>query len=140
MLNKFIFAGRLTADPEAHQTKDNKTFVTFDVAISDNFNKDNPLFQKCIANGYTANYINKYVTKGDLVTAVATLRANDYTNKEGKRVKATIASISELQSFGKKRQDDDNQSNQQVGDTKVEGYNSYDSYDDGSYSSGDLPF
>lgn len=139
MLNKFVFAGRLTADPEAHQTKDNKTFVTFDVAISDNFNKDNPLFQKCIANGYTANYINKYVTKGDLVTAVATLRANDYTNKEGRRIKTTIASISELQSFGK-RQDGGNQSNQQFGGAKVEGYNSYDSYDDGSFSGGDLPF
>lgn len=68
MLNKFIAVGRLTKDVELRKTDTNKkTYAYFQLAIPDNYNKEQVEFIDFRCWDNVANYLAKYGKKGSVV-------------------------------------------------------------------------
>lgn len=82
-MNKVIFSGRLTADPEVRYTGEGKAVVSFNFAVNRTFDRENSDFFKCVAFGKTAETIEKLVRKGTKLLIEGEIRNNNYTDKNG---------------------------------------------------------
>lgn len=82
-MNKFEIIGRLTKDAEIRYTKENKKVVSFTIAVN-NTKEDSTFFKINAFNG-TADLIEKYTKKGDLIYIDGMVRNNNYADKEGKK-------------------------------------------------------
>ena len=80
-MNKFEIIGRLTKDAEIRNTKENKKIVSFTIAV--NNTKDDSTFFKINAFNGTADLIEKYTKKGDLIYIEGMVRNNNYEDKNG---------------------------------------------------------
>ena len=83
--NNFMrIEGRIKADPEVKTSKNGKNYVTFSVAVDrGNRRKDDGTFENlgtdwfnCSAFAGTADYIGKYVKKGDLLALTGSFHGN----------------------------------------------------------------
>lgn len=87
MLNKVILMGRLTADPELRQTPGNVSVLQFNVAVDRNFvaqsGERETDFITCVAWRQTAEFVNKYFKKGDMIAVEGNLRTRNYDDKNG---------------------------------------------------------
>ena len=85
-MNKVFMVGRLAQDPQQFVTQNGITQSRISVASSDNWNKNETYFFPCVAWQSTANFINSYLHKGDLVAIDGKLIRRSYVSKEGKTV------------------------------------------------------
>ena len=96
MLNHITIMGRLTRDPELRYTQTNTPVASFTVACDRDFGKDEngqkqTDFIDCVAWRNTAEFVNKYVTKGSMVVVSGRLQIRDWTDRDGgKRRSAEI--------------------------------------------------
>lgn len=94
-MNKCIFVGRLTRDPETRYSQgENATAITrFSIAINRRFkNQDGNYeadFPNCVCYGKTAEFVNQYFKKGMAIGIVGRLATGNYTNKDGVKVYTT---------------------------------------------------
>lgn len=98
-MNKVFMVGRLAQDPQQFVTQNGITQSRISVASSDNWNKNETYFFPCVAWQSTANFINSYLHKGDLVAIDGKLIRRSYLSKEGKTmyiVEVVIESIKPL--------------------------------------------
>lgn len=82
-MNKFEIIGRLTKDPEIRYTESNKKVVSFTIAV--NNTKDDSTFLKITTFNGTADLIEKYTKKGDLVYVDGMIKNNNYEDKNGNK-------------------------------------------------------
>lgn len=82
-MNKFECIGRLTKDPELRYTKEGKAVSTFNLAVSNG--KEDTTFIKITAFLKTAELIQKYTKKGDLIMVDGTIKNNNYEDKDGNK-------------------------------------------------------
>ncbi|MDE5619452.1 MAG: single-stranded DNA-binding protein [Ruminococcus sp.] len=85
-MNKVILVGRLTSDPELRQTTGGTTSCRFSVAMDRKFvNKQTGEresdFIRCVAWGQTAEFVNRYFSKGKLIGIEGQLRSGSYQDK-----------------------------------------------------------
>ncbi|MDE6893786.1 MAG: single-stranded DNA-binding protein [Malacoplasma sp.] len=85
-MNKVFMVGRLAQDPQQFVTQNGITQSRISVASSDNWNKNETYFFPCVAWQSTANFINAYLHKGDLVAIDGKLIRRSYVSKDGKTV------------------------------------------------------
>ena len=104
-MNIFVFMGRLTKEPEIRYSKDSKAVAKFAMAVDRRFQKDTTDFFDCTAFGKTAEFVEKYVTKGTKVVVQGSVQNNNYTNKEGKKVYSTEFIIETIE-FAESRKTD----------------------------------
>lgn len=88
MINTVILMGRLTADPEIKTTSAGISFCKFTVAVDRNFadkttGERQADFISCVAWRQTAEFINKYFSKGRMIIIEGSLQNNNYTDKNG---------------------------------------------------------
>lgn len=83
MNNTLICIGRITKDLELRYTTNNKAVVNIPLAI--NNGKDDTTFIDIIVYGNVAEMTCKYCKKGDLIGAQATIKNNNWTDKDGKK-------------------------------------------------------
>ena len=85
MLNKIIIMGRLVADPELRQTASNVSNVKFTVAVDRNYTPQGQEkqtdFISVVAWRQTAEFINKYFSKGSMIIVEGNLQTGSYTDK-----------------------------------------------------------
>jgi len=86
-MNKWIGIGRLTKDPESRTSQDGKVVVRFTVAC-DRIG-EGAYFISCVSFGKTAEFIEKYFTKGSRIAIEGRIQTGSYDNKEGKKVYTT---------------------------------------------------
>ena len=108
MLNKFMVAGRLTADPEI-QTKGESRLCKFTIACDRPKRKgeENPEtdFFTCTAWNRNADVIVDWFGKGDMVTLVGSVHNNRY-EKDGQKRNSIEVKVEEIHfSGGKKKQE-----------------------------------
>lgn len=85
MLNKCIFQGRLTKDPELRYTVQNNTPVcSFTIAVQNDVDKDKAVFVNCVAWQKTGEFISKYFKKGSSILVEGRMDQRSYTDKDGK--------------------------------------------------------
>lgn len=120
-MNKVIELGRLTRDPEMkYSTGENANAVArFGIAVSRRFKNSNGEydadFLNCVAFGKTAEFIEKYFTKGSMIAIVGRLQSGSYVNKDGVTVYTTDIVVEEVDFAGTKTDNSvDNSSNNSV--------------------------
>lgn len=103
-MNNVVLLGRLTRDVEVRYTQGNEPIAVarFTVAVDKRIKKDNDTanFINCTAFGKTAENINKYFKKGDMICVNGSIETGSYTNKEGVKINTTEINVSQFSFCG----------------------------------------
>lgn len=106
-MNKVILIGRLTRDPEDHDT-----FCKYTIAV-DRY-KEGTDYINCVAFGKSADFANNYLSKGTKVAVTGRIQTGSYKNKEGQTVYTTDVVI-ETQEFCESKKQEQKESGQAEG-------------------------
>ena len=110
-MNKVVIIGRFTRDPEVKYTTGENATATarFSLAVNRRFkNKEGNYdadFINCVAFGKTAEFIEKYFTKGMAIGITGRIQTGSYTNKEGQKVYTTDVVVEETEFVESKNKD-----------------------------------
>lgn len=92
-MNKVCLTGRTTKDIELKYNQNNVAITSFTLAVTRKFKNQNGEYESdfinCIAYKSTAELLNKYVKKGDLLGIEGRIQTRNYEDKDGKRVYVT---------------------------------------------------
>jgi len=86
-MNKCIFIGRLTKDPEVRVTNGGKKVARYTLAL-DRIGEGAD-FVSCVAWEKAAEFAEKYLTKGMKISVEAHVQTGNYKDKDGKTVYTT---------------------------------------------------
>lgn len=134
-MNKVIIQGRLTKDVEMRQ-KDNYVIALFTLAVDRKYAKQGEErqtdFFNIVAYGKTAEFINKYFSKGQLAIISGRIENRSWDDKDGNK-RITTEVICEETYFAEGRRKQENETNDVSQSNELENVQ-IDSSDD------DLPF
>ncbi len=137
MLNRAILMGRLTKDPEFKQTPNNVSVATFSLAVDRNYqaDKDNKQtdFINIVAWRHTAEFVNKYFKKGQLVAVEGSIQSRSYQGKDGNN-RTAFEVVSDQVYFAEKKQDGKSQPEEPQDNFNPDDFEEFEGSDD------DLPF
>lgn len=133
-MNNVSLTGRITKDPEAKTTQANKTYVTFTLAVDRNFKDESGNyitdFINCVAWNSQAEFIKKYVAKGNLIEITGSIQTRTYQKSNGENRSITEIIVDNVKNLTPKSNDE------KKAETKETTNNSSLFYDDDD----DLPF
>jgi len=115
-MNKVIELGRLCKDPEVSSSASGTTFARFSIAVDRRFKRDGEPdadFFNCSAFGKIAEFIEKYGKKGTKFLISGRLENNDYTNKDGQKVRDNRIIIEEIE-FAESKKESNNTDSRDV--------------------------
>lgn len=110
-MNNVCLVGRLTRDPDVRCAQSGIAVTRFNIAIDRRFKKDGEQttdFINCISFGKTAEFIEKYFSKGQRIGLTGRIQTGSYTSKEGQRVYTTDVIAENVEFVESKRQDEQN--------------------------------
>ena len=91
-MNSVQLLGRLTRDPDVRYADSGSTIARFTIAVDRRFKQEGGEtadFINCIAFGKTAEFIEKYFTKGLKIALNGRIQTGSYTNKDNVKVFTT---------------------------------------------------
>lgn len=91
-MNKVILIGRLTKDADVKASSTGISIARFNLAVDRKFKKDNEQtadFINCVAFSKTADFLEKYGSKGTKFVVEGSIQTGSYTNKDGNKVYTT---------------------------------------------------
>ena len=100
-MNKVILMGRLTREPELRQTPNGTTIVKFGIAVKRRFAQDQADFLNCSAWGKTAEFVNRFFHRGNMIAIVGRIETGNY-QKDGRTVYTTDIVAEEVFFTGEK--------------------------------------
>ena len=114
-MNSVSLVGRLTRDPDVRYTGEQLAVARFTVAVerapSKNAEKQAD-FISCVAFGKSAEFVEKYFSKGKPIGIQGRIQTGSYTNKEGQKVYTTDVVAERVEFVGSSnRQDESGSSN-----------------------------
>lgn len=90
-MNQINLIGRTTKTPELRKTQSGTSVTSFTLAVDRRDKEKNTDFISCVAWSKTAEIINDFVGKGQLIGVTGRLQIRSYTDKEGnKRTAAEV--------------------------------------------------
>ena len=99
-MNSVILLGRLTAAPELKTTTQGTSVTAFCIAVDRRFqSKDGERqtdFINCVAWRSTAEFINRYFTKGDPITIQGEIQSRKYQDKDGNKRIAVEVQVNDV--------------------------------------------
>ena len=102
MLNYAVTMGRFVRDPELRRTDSGKAVCSFTLAV-DKPGKDNGAsFIPFVAWEKTAEFVEKYFSKGSLIAVESRVESRDYTTKDGQKRTVVELVASQVHFCGKK--------------------------------------
>lgn len=105
-MNKVILTGRFTRDPEIKCTNDGASIARFSIAVNRRFVKEGSDqkadFLNCIAFGKSAEFIEKYFSKGMKADLSGRIQTGSYANRDGQKVYTTDIVVEEIE-FGESK-------------------------------------
>lgn len=105
MINKVILTGRITTDIELRQTNDGTNYTFFTIAVNRQGNNDQTDFISCVAWRNTADFMNKYLSKGSLIGVEGRIEVYRL-QKEGSYETRTNVNVSQVHFLETKNQSD----------------------------------
>ena len=87
-MNTVQLTGRLTRDPDVRYTDGGSSVARFTLACDRRFKTENgPTadFIRCVAFGKTAEFVEKYFTKGRMAVVSGKLQIRGWTDKDGNK-------------------------------------------------------
>ncbi len=103
-MNKVLLVGRLVRDPETSSTSSNIKFTRFTIAVSRPFGEDQADFIPIVAWRSQAEFVEKYMNKGALVSIEGRFNSNTYQNNENQTVTRYEVSADRVQTLETKAQ------------------------------------
>ena len=107
MLNKIILSGRLVRDPEMRTTQSGKSIASFTLAVERDFapqgQQKETDFINCTAWNGTADFINRYFSKGSMATVCGSLQIQNYTDRDGNKRTSPNVNVENVYFAGEKR-------------------------------------
>lgn len=91
-MNCVQLVGRLTRDPEIKYTDGGSSVARFNIAVGRRYKRedgDNADFINCVAFGKTAEFIEKYFSKGKRIGVTGRIQTGSFTNNDGNKVYTT---------------------------------------------------
>lgn len=115
--------GRVVNDPEIREGKEQRKFVTFRLAVNNQFGAtEHAAFFTCTGNEYMANRISKAgLTKGRLISLVGSLNPREYTTKTGETRMSLDVGIYDWSYAGGKPKADDRSTEDSADDSRPAG-------------------
>ena len=109
-MNKVILLGRLTKDPDVRYTQSENmlTIARYTLAVDRRFKKEGQPsadFINCVAFGKSAEFAEKYMTKGRLFGVIGRIQTRNYENDKKEKVYVTEVVVEE-QYFADSKKDD----------------------------------
>lgn len=161
MLNHIVLMGRLTRDPELRRTQSGVPVVSFTLAVDHDIpNKETGErgvdFIDIVAWRQTAEFVNKYFSKGRMAVVSGRLQIRNWTDNTGAKRRAAEV-VADSVYFGDSKRDNDsagsyngnsyaggNNGNYAGGNNYAAangnyGYNNAHSYNDSSYAAPTAP-
>jgi single-strand DNA-binding protein len=110
MLNVIIVAGNATSDPTIRNTATGKTIATVRLAVNNPLNDEEVLYIDIDCWDKQADFVQKYVKKGNSLSAVGRLKSRSFTGDDN--VKRTAYSIvcERINFIGSKKKSDNAES------------------------------
>ena len=105
MANVVVLVGRLSSDPTVRYTPSQVAVASFTVAVDRPFAKEGQQtadFIRCQAFGKTAEFIEKYFTKGKPIGLTGRIQTGSYTDKNGNKVYTTDVVAERVEFVGNK--------------------------------------
>ena len=112
-MNKIILMGRLTRDVDVRYTQTTNTMIAnFSLAVNRRFVKEGEERQVDFFNistfGKTAEFVNKYFSKGQQVVVIGRLQNRSWEDEQGQKHYATDVIAEEVYFADSKRQQQNN--------------------------------
>lgn len=109
MLNHITVMGRLTKDPELWRTNNGVAVTSFSLAVDRDFadknsGKKETDFIECVAWRSTAEFVEKYFSKGRMAVVSGRLQMRGWTDKDGNKRK-TAEIVADHVYFGDSKKD-----------------------------------
>ena len=104
-MNSVQITGRLTRDPDVRYTDNGSSIARFTLAVNRRFKSENGPdadFIGCTAFGTTAEFIEKYFSKGQKMDMNGRIQTGSYTNKDGVKVYTTDIVVENVE-FGESK-------------------------------------
>ena len=109
-MNQVGLVGRLTKDPTLRQLNENRSTVSFVIAINRNFRNNQGAvdadYLLCVAWGKLAERIAKYCGKGSLIGVKGRLQSKTYTNKDNIKIYTTEIVVEDVRFFALKQREE----------------------------------
>ena len=109
-MNQVGLVGHLTKDPILRQLNENRSTVSFVIAINRNFRNNQGTvdadYLLCVAWGKLAERIAKYCGKGSLIGVKGRLQSKTYTNKDNIKVYTTDVVVEDVRFFALKQREE----------------------------------
>ena len=103
MINKAILMGRLTRDPELRHTGSGTPVCSFSIAIDNGYGENRSTdFINCVAWNKTAEFVEKYFTKGRMIIVIGRISTRTWEGQDGKKNYVTEVVANEV-SFGESK-------------------------------------
>lgn len=99
-MNKCIFIGRATKDPESTTSTNGTVCARFSIAVDRKFKREGEPeadFFNCVSFGKQGEFVEKYVKKGTKLVVVGHIQNDEYTNSKGEKVKTTKVYTEEIE-------------------------------------------
>ena len=96
-MNKVILIGRLTREPEVKYSGETAV-ARYTLAVDRKWKKDGEAtadFINCTAFGKSAEFAEKYLSKGTKIAVTGRIQTGSYTNKDGQKVYTTEVVVEE---------------------------------------------
>ena len=107
-LNHISLMGRICNDIELRRTSTGTAVASFTLAVDRDFSKENETdFIECVAWRNTAEFVDKYFSKGRMAVVVGRLQIRNWNDKDGNKRK-TAEVVAENVYFGDSKKDESN--------------------------------
>lgn len=83
MINRAVVCGRLVRDPELRRTQNGTPVTSFTLAVNRTFGEHEADFLNCVAWNKTAEIVELYCKKGNLVGVDGRLQSRSYQDNQG---------------------------------------------------------
>lgn len=107
-MNKVIIIGRLTRDPELRYAANETAVLRCTVAVDRRFKRDGEQsadFISTVAFNKTAEFIEKYFSKGSKIVIIGRIQTGSFDGADGKKVYTTDVVVEEVEFAESKRTD-----------------------------------
>ncbi len=145
MVNNVVLVGRITRDPELRHSASGSAVCSFSLAINRNFKNQageyEADFVNCVAFNQTANLMEQYVNKGQLISVQGRLQSRSYDDNTGRKVYVTEVVCNTVSFLESKRSMDNSASIPDMSSPAPQTNQTFESQDvDVSIDDDDLPF
>lgn len=117
-INTVAITGRIVRDPEIRQTQSGVSVCSFAVAVDRAYKSGEERqadFIDCVAWRHSAEFLEKYFHKGDMIGVQGHLQTRNWETDDGQKRKATEIVVDSLSFVGGKRSADNESDRPYVG-------------------------